>query len=69
MAVVIFTMYFMKEVNSVKPNWKVIGVLATITGGAMTLLSQFVEEKQRDEVIKEEVRKALAEQNEEGESE
>ncbi len=59
----------MKEVSSVKPNWKVIGVLATIAGGAMTLFSQFVEEKQRDEVIKEEVRKALAEQNEEGESE
>lgn len=59
----------MKEVNSVKPNWKVIGVLATIAGGTLTLLSQFIEEKQRDEVIKEEVRKALAEQNEEEESE
>ena len=59
----------MKEVNSVKPNWKVIGVLATIAGGALTLLSQLIEEKQRDEVIKEEVRKALAEQNEEEESE
>lgn len=59
----------MKEVNSVKPNWKVIGVLATIAGGALTLLSQFVEEKQRDEAIKEEVRKALAEKTEEEESE
>lgn len=59
----------MKEVNSVKPNWKVIGVLATIAGGALTLLSQFIEEKQRDEVIKEEVRKALAEKTEEEESE
>lgn len=52
-----------------KPNWKVIGVLATIAGGALTLLSQFIEEKQRDEVIKEEVRKALAEKTEEEESE
>ena len=59
----------MKEVNSVKPNWKVIGVLATIAGGALTLLSQLIEEKQRDEVIKEEVRKALAEKTEEEESE
>lgn len=59
----------MKEVNSVKPNWKVIGVLATIAGGALTLLSQFIEEKQRDEVIKEEVRKALSEKTEEEESE
>lgn len=59
----------MKEVNSVKPNWKVIGVLATIAGGALTLLSQFIEEKQRDEVIKEEVRKALAEKTEEEEPE
>lgn len=59
----------MKEVNSVKPNWKVIGVLATIAGGALTLLSQFIEEKQRGEVIKEEVRKALAEKTEEEESE
>ena len=59
----------MKEVNSVKPNWKVIGVLATIAGGALTRLSQLIEEKQRDEVIKEEVRKALAEKTEEEESE
>lgn len=52
-----------------KPNWKIIGVLATVAGAGLTLLSNFVEEKQRDEVIREEVRKALAEESNEEESE
>ena len=52
-----------------KPNWKAIGVMATIAGGILTLLSNIADDKKMEETIKEEVNKALAERENEEESE
>lgn len=40
---------------------KVIGMLATAGGFVLTLVSNWVQEKQQDEIIEEKVNKALAE--------
>lgn len=44
-----------------KPGIKALGLLATLGGIAMTLLSSFVSERKTDAMIEEKVRKALAE--------
>lgn len=44
-----------------KPGIKALGLLATLGGIAMTLLSSFVSERKTDAKIEEKVRKALAE--------
>lgn len=54
-----------------KINWKTIGVLTTIAGGVLALISNTVEDKKMEETIKNEVDKALAERlgNEEDDEE
>lgn len=42
-----------------KLNWKVLGVIATIATGALSIASSIIEDKNQDAKIKEEVRKAL----------
>lgn len=46
---------------------KALGLLATIAGLGVSLLSSFVSEKQTDAKIEEKVLKALAERNTKGE--
>lgn len=41
---------------------KVLGILATVGGAAMTLLANYVGEKQQNKVIEEKVLKAVSEQ-------
>ncbi len=47
----------MKKIDGVKA----LGLIATVGGVALSLLSSFVEEKKTDAKIEEKVRKALAE--------
>lgn len=50
----------MKKMDGVK----VLGLIATVGGVALSLLSSFVEDKKTDAKIEEKVRKALAEAKE-----
>lgn len=43
-----------------KLNWKALGVLTTLAGGALTLLSSLIEDKKLEEVVAEKVAEALA---------
>lgn len=43
-----------------KNKWKALGILTTIAGGALTLLSSLIEDKKMEEVIAEKVAEALA---------
>lgn len=54
-----------------KINWKVIGMLTTVVGAGLSLVTNLVEDKKMDETIDRKVREALAEgkENEEEESE
>lgn len=53
-----------------KPNWKVIGTLATIAGGVLTLVTSKVEEEKMKAEVRKTVDEVLAERdNEEEESE
>lgn len=44
-------------------KWSIAGVILTVIGAGVTLLSDIAASKQQSEEIKEEVRKAIAEQN------
>ena len=59
----------MKEAKSMKKisGIKALGLLATIGGIGISLLSSFVSEKQTDAKIEEKVLKALAERDKKGE--
>ena len=50
-----------------KPGIKTLGLVATLGGIAMTLLSSFVSERQTDAKIEEKVQLALAKRLEKGE--
>lgn len=50
-------------------NWKFIGVLTTIAGAGLSLVSSLVEDKKMDETIELKVKEALAEGNEDKEEE
>ena len=52
-----------------KPNWKVIGILATIVGGVLTLVSNKVEEEKMKAEVRKTVDEVLAERDNEEESE
>lgn len=52
-----------------KLNWKLIGVLATIAGGALTLISNRAEEERMKAEVRKTVDEVLAERDEEEESE
>lgn len=43
-----------------KINWKALGVITTLAGGALTLLSNIIEDKKMEEVIAEKVAEAVA---------
>lgn len=49
-------------------NWKTIGVIATIAGAGLSLISNIVDDKKMEETIEEKVNEALAkkEEKEEG---
>lgn len=66
------TRNFMKEVNAfMRANLlSVLGIAATIVGGAATLLGNWVSDKKNEEMIEEKVNEALAKrENEEEEAE
>lgn len=42
-------------------NWKIIGMALTGIGSALSLISGFVEDKRREEQIRDEVERAFAE--------
>ncbi len=44
-------------------NLKALGMLVTAGGFVLTLVSNWVQEKQQEEIIEEKVNKALAEKN------
>lgn len=46
-------------------KWKLMGVLLTILGGIATLASNYVEDKKLEETVAEEVKKQLADSEEE----
>lgn len=50
-------------------NWKLIGVLATIAGGALTLVTSKVEEEKMKDQVRKTVDEVLAERENEEESE
>ena len=52
-----------------KPNWKVIGILTTIAGGVLTLVSNKVEEEKMKAEVRKTVDEVLAERDNEEESE
>lgn len=52
-----------------KNGLSILGILATLIGGAATLLGQYAEEKRMDQVIQEKVDEALAERLDEEEEE
>lgn len=52
-----------------KPNWKLIGVLATIGGGVLTLITNKVEEEKMKAEVRKTVDEVLAERENEEESE
>ena len=53
-----------------KPNWKVIGILATVASGVLSLISNKVEEEKMKAEVRKTVDEVLAErENDEEESE
>lgn len=52
-----------------KLNWKAIGIIASVAGGVLSLLSSIADEKKMEETVDEKVRLALEEREEEEESE
>ena len=52
-----------------KNGLSILGILATLIGGAATLLGQYAEERRMDQVIREKVDEALAERLDEEEEE
>lgn len=64
-----FTSRFMKGGETMKPNWKVIGILATIAGGVLSLISNKVEEEKMKVEVRKTVDEVLAERDNEEESE
>lgn len=48
---------------------KILGLTATLIGGAATLLTDWVNEKKMDEMINEKVKEALTDSEEENEKE
>lgn len=39
-----------------KPSWKVLGLIAAVAGGAISIVSGIIDDKKRAEEIREEVR-------------
>lgn len=52
-----------------KPNWKTIGILTTIAGGILTVLSNIADDRKMEETIEEKLNEKLAERENEEESE
>lgn len=48
-----------------KMNWKALGILATIVGGVLTLVTGVIEDKKQEQLIEEKVDEALARRSEE----
>ena len=48
-------------------NWKILGTIAAVAAGALSIASSVIDDKKRSEEIKEEVRNEIARQNEENE--
>lgn len=49
-------------------NWKAIGVIATIAGAGLSLISNIVDDKKMEETIEEKVNEALAKRENKEES-
>lgn len=45
-----------------KFNWKVLGIVATIAGGVLSIVSGIIDDKKRSEEIRNEVKNELARQ-------
>lgn len=52
-----------------KPNWTVIGVLTTLVGGALTLITNKVEEEKMKAEVRRTVDEVLAERERENDEE
>jgi len=48
-----------------KINWKTIGLMSTIVGGALTLLSNIADDKKMEETVEEKVQELLNKKEEE----
>lgn len=52
-----------------KFNWKAIGLITTIAGAGLSLLSSMAEEKTRNEIIRKEIEEEFARRDKENEEE
>lgn len=46
-------------------NWKIIGIITTVAGAGLSMLSSVVEDKKMEKTIEDKVREALSREDEE----